>query len=384
MYKDQQIYLPLNISELLKGFNTSQQAVASIGYQIAGRNFSGTINTTVRLSQIPDITLIQDKLSPKVDDLLQDRIIVNSKVPIASANLTSDKDLSVTTFIKADGVYFYIIPHQQGDYNLNYTVTDWFGNSKTIISRLTVAPLAVVYFKNIAIPSLKAGELLKLQIYNGTAIPLNFTLTNLTFTYESAYTQVGNQTVAINLTKPVESFTDVYLSDESGNNVFLTSGRTGVVTASKLWLNFRALEQGTFELTFKVGVPDSVKANTDFTLSLKNSNVSLFATQTINVNGRVTTCELLNTDNLDIAYRKCTVEFPLSDNLDNNYVVMMSGNDYTRYETVKAYEKEVIKKELQDKLDTSKRFRNLFIVLFSITLLGLVYALLPKDWIKIK
>jgi len=386
VFRDELVYMPLNLNytSLAASIQTNQTALQTpIFYTIPGRNFSGNITPTITFTTTPDITLVLDNKQIKVDDLVTDKIVINSKIPIISANVTSDKLIGATTFIKSDGVYFYIMPHEQGEYNFNYTVTDFFGNSKSIGATRQVQPSAVIYFKNIEIPSLKTGEILKLPIYNGTPILINFTMTELNFTATAQYVQVGNQTVLVNQSSPVEKFTDIFLSDESGNNYFLTLNRTIIVQQSKLYLNFRGMQQGNYRLVFQVGVPSTVKANDGFSMTLKTGNVSIFASQTFNINGRITTCELTNTEDLDTSLRRCWTEFPLMENLDNNDVVLMSGLDFQRYETLKEYDRENLRKVMQDQITVKTRLMWLFIILFIISAVAFLYSRFPKDWLAL-
>jgi len=380
VFHSQQIFIPFELDySLLNKSNVRNKKInVTLFYNLTNLNNTGNITFLVGKTEKPEINLAKDLLAYKVNDIILERINIESKVPIVNVSIDSSDNITFRSTILNDEVLVYIEPNKTGIYNFNYTVTDFFGNQNTINSMIDVSSYGNYFFRDLTIPSLKMGEEMKILIFeNDRSTSLQFTPSKLEFV-------PSNISIYNMLNKTIYTSVDIFLSDESGNNYYLKENKTSTTLRDKVYLNIKMIDPGTFKGNINILSADEIDTNDKFSISIKSGNVSIFEKQEINVNGIITTCELSDPLNLYNSNRRCWVDFPLTEESMSNNLIILTERDFNSYESSNRKDKELIKEHGENETRKQKDYKIIFIILFLFASSGWIYTAIPKDWVVLR
>ena len=373
---DDIVYIPITIYDRniswSEFYNSSLNA--SVIYEVIDYNETGETFFDLLLKNDIELIHIKEDSTAKVRDLLLEKLIVTTKIPIRSVNITSTKKISSRHVISGKDILIYITPEEVGDHIITYNVTDYFGNSEVLESNLLVEPIDIVFFYSLNIPSLAVGERSKLIIYEAPAlVKVNYTLVSIDFV-------VDNSTLynASNSTK-----IDLYLSDEGDSSYFLEVNKTVSITRLKTYLNILPMNYGHLTLIFKVDTPSEIQSNSDFVVRASIGNYSIFDKQEFNVAGVKVVCDLSDANNLNNATRKCYAEFPVNGNVESALIVLQE-RDFIHYQQSHANELEYQKTQSDAEIKNRENWLGIFVILATVLLGSLIWVLIPKDWLVIR
>lgn len=375
-----ELHIPIEID--FENYNWTELVNETINmtmdYDVVGKNFSGVLSFPFRYDEVPKVTLVKEPVQYKVNDLIIEKMIIESKTPIKNVTINMSKKAETRVIIGQDEVYTYITPQETGDYHINYDVIDYFGNNKTIKSKITVQPLSTVFFNSLTIPSIKVGERSKQLIYDTDVIvPINYTLTDISFIPEN---------VTLMRQKNITNDTafEVYLSDGADNSYFTELNRTITIRRNTHYINFMPLVYGNLSVSYKVETPEEMQSNDEFTIRATVGDSSVFAEQKFDVGGVTVYCELTKPNDLLESDRKCWVEYPLNDmNLDNN-MILLQERDYLRYERSHKNELQYLEDQKDDTIRNRENWLMVFVLGSFVMLMVLIYVILPKDWVVLR
>lgn len=375
---DMDLYLPIEIDyDKINWSKLDDNSInLTINYELENLNISDSIDFNFRHVAVPEVTLIQDSGTFRINDLLTEKLIIETRVPIFNVSVVSDKNAEFKIAKSQEQTIVYITPKEIGEHHLNYTITDYFGNKQNLTSTISIEPLGTHFFYSMNIPSIAVGERTKIKIFeHDVALPINYTLKEISFVpFNASRLKQQNITALDSL--------DIYMSDDSENNYFTRLNQTITITKSKTYFNVLPVVQGELYLRYEVQTPAELKSNEDFTIKTIVGNYSIFDTQKFDVAGVDVICELTDDTALSTTKRKCWTEFPLEQNYDNSLLILQE-RDYRNYEA----QHELTLKQLEEiKENQIKKVENwllIFIGLFSLVLIALLYVLFPRDWVML-
>lgn len=367
IYRDSLIAVPFTS-------NYSLPQLSTLYYSIG--NYTGNLTVTSYQNKSISGAIYRETLKTTAGQKVIEKVLITSDAPVSQALGVCSLNTTATPSINGKEVIFESIPQEYGTYVCDYKVKDMLGNIYSVSSTMDVLPSDTYYFRNVNIPSIKTGEEVKLKFYDGTPKTLNFTIKSIEYVItEPPPTNASDAPPQLS----PEEYAYIRFTDADSNSYYPQKYKELLVSRSPLYLSLRLAKEGNIRIVIQVQHDKSMKSNGEFTITARTGNYSVFENQSINVNGRVTECDAEAGVDGELM-RHCHVLFPLSENMDNDLVIL-TRQDYNAYEEGHKNELNLQQSKNDAVIKKLKEWRNIFIVCFIITFIIMFYVWYPWDWL---